>query len=330
MPRLPGGDVLPSFLGIERTPTMWDGHNFDNTSLRIGEVQEIVYPNDPRSRTKRFTEYRVLVQQRSNRTGNSKIYESCLLMSQFGGVADRVSWTLRAATSQDKTGLGLGSKVLIACVNGETNVAYIIGGTRDQTDDSDVKVKDLKHHLLAVFNGVELAVDDDGQLTISYNGKTQADGTIDDGVDSNAPGTALVFGKDGSFTVGDKDAKNAFTIDHANSKVVIARDTAFELGAATDYMLLGESFRQSQSQMHAKLLAQLNTLQTLLITAGTALATTATTPVVPALPQPTLAPAGVALLAAADVAAQMAQAIQGFEQDAAQKNSFVSEHNKAD
>src|SRR5690348_9949095 len=116
MPILPGGDIVPSFLSVipgrERVDS---GRAFDNTVLRMGEVQEIVYPDDDRSRSKQFVEYRVLVQQRSNGTGYAKMYENCIMMSSLAGLADFNWHILRADKSEnkDKAGLGKGSKVLI-------------------------------------------------------------------------------------------------------------------------------------------------------------------------------------------------------------------------
>lgn len=329
MPILPGGDILPAFMAVGSIKPHHDGLSFDNTRLRVGEVTTIVYPDDKESRSKKFVEYHVLVQQRSNRTGNAKLYRNCLLMNPFAGLADRASFTLRADNAQNltKSGLGKGSKVMVLCANGETNNAYIIGGCRDQTDETDKKVKDLKHHLYFNFNGVSFFIDDDGQLFVTYNGKTGIDGKTDSNVDSNAPGSTLKFGKDGAIQIADKDAKNAVTIDHANKKVTIARDQAFELGDATDHMLLGESFRNAQQQLNNNLMGKLQALQGQLQAAGTAL-NAAVTPA-PGAPLG-LNGVGAALLAAAQTVNQMAQAIQQFEQSASQKNSFLSQKNKAD
>jgi hypothetical protein len=324
--------IIPSFLGRRTDPSFDDGGAFGNYAMRMGEVQELIWPSDKRNLNKRVIEYRVMVQHRGGGTGVTKMYDHCVLINPIGSLADYMVWTLRADKSAGrKDSVGTGSKVLLLCINGESNNAVIIGGIRDDQDDAEEKgtKDDPGHHLRFAFNGIGVTVDNDGQLTVTYGGATKADGTTD--VDDSKIGTSLFLDKDGGARLGDKDAKNSFFVDHANSKVVISRDTAFELGAHTDFMLLGQSFRQAQQQMNAQLQAQLQTLQQLLITAGTAIATTSTAPTpVPGLPQPTLAPAGAALIAAAQIAAQMGQTIQQFEQAAAQKNSFLSKYNSAD
>ncbi len=329
MPRIPGGDVVPSFLGVEQTPRFYDGNNFDNYRLRIGEVQEVVYPDNKISKTKRFVEYRVLVQQRGNRTGVGKMYESCHLLNPLAGLADRAFFTLRADKSQnrDKSGLGKGSKVLIACVNGETNNAYIIGGTRDQTD-TDEKLKDLGHVAYFNFNGMSFFVDADGQLVITYNGKTDIDGKTNSNVDAKATGSTIKFGKDGALLMADADAKNGIFVDHANGKVKIPREKGFEIGGATDKMLLGSSYRKAQKQLHTNIQVQFNKLQALLVAAGAAMTSASAVPAAFGVAPTGFAPAGVALTQAAGVAAQVAQLIQQFEQTAGQTTDFLSDLDK--
>jgi hypothetical protein len=245
MPHI-GRDIVPSHLSVSSTERYHDGGVFDNTRLRFGEVQEVVYPNDPKSLSKKFVEYSVFVQHRSNNgTALGKMYNHVTLANTFGGLADQCHWTLRAdATPSTKqkgaNGLGKGSKVVMLCLNGENNNAVILGGLRDQADVSGFggkEAKDLGHYFHFNFNGVSADIDKDGQFTLVYGGKTEVDGTTK--VDSSKVGTQFQLDKDGNAKLGDKDGKNLFMIDHANSKVVIKRDSAFELGEASDFMLLG-------------------------------------------------------------------------------------------
>lgn len=342
MPLLADGSVIPSFMGISRTEAAYDGDAFGNGLLRVGEVIEIVYPDDDRSRSKKFIEYRVLVQQRSNYTGNSKIYENCQLWNPLAGLADRFWYTLRYDTTppdKRKESLGKGSKVLVLCINGESNTAVIMGGVRDEVDNDgkvkgldDTKIKDLGHHLYFNFNGISFYVDKDGQCALTYNGKTKIDGTTD--VDSDNTGTALKLLKNGDARFADKDNKNSIFIDHQNSKIVIKRDNAFELGDATDKMLLGESHRNAQKQMHQDLSVNFDSLQNVVKIAAQELTSaggsmgTPITGAVAAAPHVTLAAQMLSL--AATYIAQLKQAIDKFEQAAGQKNSFLSKKNKAD
>ena len=336
MPILPNGDVIPSFLSVGTAATFNDGLNFDNFALRKGEVQKIVYPNSPDSRSKKLIEYNVLVQQSSNGTGNGKLYKSCILMNGFAGLADKSYFTLRADknANKDKNGLGKGSKVLILCANGETNVAYIIGGTVDQSDKFDKDIDKKGHHLYYTFNGIQLSINNDGELILTYGGKTAIDGKLDSSVDSNAVGSTVQLLKNGNIQVADINGKNALLIDHENSKVTISRDTAFELGAATDHMLLGESFRNAQKTMDNQLVSLLNTLQSLIQTAGAQLTAASAPLAIPivggTLASPLVAAAAAALVSAAPIIQQLGQTINTFEQQASAKNSFLSDKNKAD
>ena len=322
---LPNGDVIPSFLTVKTSHEMWDGLNFDNTALRLGEVQDIVYPDDPQSRSKKFIEYHVLVQQRSNKTGNSKLYRGCLLMNPLAGLADQCHFALRTdhSAANSKVGLGKGSKVLILCINGETNSAVIIGGMRDQSDPK----KDQKGQLFNfVYNGISFDINDDGEAAITYGGKTKIDGTTD--ISSSVSGSTIKFLKNGNISIGDKDNKNQFLIDHENSEVKIARDNKFELGAATDNMLLASTYRKAETQMHNNIVSTLGTIQGLLTTAGAAITSASGPLAIPVvggtIAAPILAPAGASLTAAASQIAQLISSISTFE---SQTQTYLSQRN---
>lgn len=307
-----GRDIIPAHLALHETPRHYDGDVFDNVRVRFGEVQGIVYPDDAKSRSKTFAEYSVYVQYRSNGVMAAKLYENCVLVNQFGGLADQETFTLRfeknpSTRQKGMTKLGKGSKVLIACINGETERAVIIGGVRDP-QDSDKDLKDNGHNYHWLFNGVSLDVNKDGEVTLKYSGATDIDGKTS--ADSSKTGSLITLDKDGH--------------------VIIKHRAGVLTGEATDHTLLGESYRKEQQKMHNQLLSLINTLKGLLQTAGAALTTASTTAIPPFTPPVAVAPAGVALTTAANVAGQMAQAIQDFEQAAGQKNSFLSKDNKSD
>ena len=337
MPQLPGGDVIPSILSVQRgVETIDSGRAFDNTPLRLGEVQEIVYPDDDRSRSRKFVEYRVLVQQRSNGTGYAKMYENVLLMSSLGGLADFSTHTLRADKSEnkDKVGLGKGSKVLILCVNGESNQAVIVGGMRDQTDDRDkAKAKDLGHYLVWEFNGVSVFINKDGEFEIQYKGKTEIDGKVSDDVSDDAKTSRIQLKKNGDIKLATKDEKQLVHLDAEHGKVIVQRDKNLEIGDATDKMLLGESFRNSQKEMNNKVKGYADAAKNLLQQAGTQLQSAGGSvagPFMAAAAGPQITAAGALILAASNVLGQIAQAIGDFEQAAGQKNDFLSKKNKSD
>jgi hypothetical protein len=189
---LSDGTVLPSYLSVH-SGAYADGQ-FDNIALRVGEVKEILYPDNPRSLSKKFTEYVVSVQMKDGAgVGVPIVYPNCIVAQQFGGVADYFTYTLRAddgSTQGDttKAGLGNGSLVLLLCLNGETSRPFIIGGFPVNDDDSDAA---LEHNLHFRFNGINVEVNKDGELSVSFQGATDAAGELAEGVDSEASGSEL-------------------------------------------------------------------------------------------------------------------------------------------
>jgi hypothetical protein len=339
-----GRNIIPSSLALQATPKHHDGGVFDNTRLRMGEVQEVIYPNDAKSLSKKFVEYTVFVQHRGGGTGLGKMYHHCVLVSAFGGLADQMHYTLRADTTpstkkKGSKGLGLGSKVLLLCINGEHNNAVILGGLRDQSDKSGfggIEAKDLGHYFYFNFNGVSAYIDKDGQLVVTYNGKTGVDGKTD--VDKGKRGTRMAFLQDGSWNINTRDPNDPdntqeqyMFLDHANHQTVHQAKKLWELqvtdgpakikskeglkvGDATDHTLLGESFRNEQKQMH-------NTLKQLLTQAAAQLSAAVAPPGGGPITQ---------CQAAGQLILQAAQAIDTFEQKAQAKNDFLSKNNQSD
>lgn len=311
-----GRDVLPSHLSVERTASFSDGGVFDNLRLRIGEVKGVVYPDDDANLSKKFVEYSVFVQHRANNgTAVGKMYYHCVTMNRLAGFADQEQFALRDDPGEKKTtnSLGQGSKVLLLCVNGETTNAVILGGMRDSQDESGFdgkKPSDLGHYYHWAFNGARIDVNDDGELTLTYTGKTKIDGTVDSSVTKANTGGTLSLTKDGTLVA--KPPKGV------------------KIGSATDHTLLGESFRQQQKQLNQQLKAAFDSLQTLLNTAGAAITAAAAVPAVNGVAPSGFAPAGAALTSAASIAKQASAAIDAFEQAAGQKNSFLSQNNQSD
>ncbi len=225
-------DIIPSFYNTDGYEG--GGGAFENTTLRPGEIQEILYPDDPRNLSKRFIEYRVYVQHRENGTAVVKMYENCMLLNSLGGRVDKLTYTLRAdsssskSASSEKVNSGLGSKVLLLCVNGETSNAVIIGGLRDDKDDKDSK--DAGHNLHFSFNGVECTIDKEGQLTLQVSGPTDAEGNAngsgglpstvkvekDGTISASTGGASISIGGSGAITI--KADKNV-EINCFNAKI---------------------------------------------------------------------------------------------------------------
>lgn len=222
--------VIPSYLDVRGRGVPMDDGSLTNLGLRLGEVKEIVYPDDPRSISKRLLEYRVEVQHRDGYgPGTTLIYDTCMVANLFGGMADVFRYTLRQ-DDQSKTaesGLGVGSKVLILCVNGQTTRAIILGGVRDtHLDQSTVETKDDGHNLYFEFNGLSFRINKDGEARIQFKGATKVDGSL--AGDNNGP-TTVEFRKDGSLAISTKDENQSILIDNASKKVDFSFDSSWSV-----------------------------------------------------------------------------------------------------
>ncbi len=347
MPRI-GDDIIPSHMRLKKPVRHHDGHVFEDMGMHYGEVQHIIYPDDARSHSKKFIEYDVYCTYRAkNKTSAHRMYHNCLLVNPLAGLADRAYFTLRgedSAAKPENYHVAKGSKVLVLCVNGETKHPVIIGGLRDTADESEskAKAKDLGHHLYYVFNGVSLFIDKEGQLVLTYGGKTTNDGKLDGNVEKKSVGTSMALLKDGSWNVSTQDPDDAdkheqfIFMDHKDhqtlhqaKKVWLLQVTdgpcklkakeGLKVGEATDHMLLGESFRKEQEQLNKSLKNYMQQAAIQLKVAGGAVA------------GPFMAAAcGSSLITASELLMQAAQAIDTFEQKASAKNSFLSKNNESD
>lgn len=258
-------EVIPHFYGLGNTPVD-DGDGMNNVRLRVGEVQAIYPVDHPMNISKKFVEYQVFVSHRANKTAVTKMYERCYVADQFGGSADTSTQTYRADTSASnkRVGPGLGSKVVILCINGESVNPLIIGGIRDPKGDPDDP--EAGHHLRRKFNGVDLTINNDGELELSYTGADNSDGTLRDDVDENAVGTTVKISKNGNFEVSDADGKNSVLVDHENDKVVVTSDGEVNVTApkvtlggadAEEPVVLGNQWQTLMGQL-IDLIVQIN------------------------------------------------------------------------
>lgn len=328
--------ILPSFLQ--------DGDN-DNRfvvsdqagrlELILGEVKDIIYPSDEGSVSKTVIEYNVWAQVRTNGSTEGILFYNCRLASYLGSIADKTTFVLRTnpkAGEESGEGFGNGAKVLLQCLNGESVYPIIVGGAFDPEDESQKDIPEDELFYQWVYNGVSIGINNDGEVTVTYGGKTDNDGETD--VDDDVRGSYAKFAKNGNVVISDNDGKNSVTIDHENKKVVIARDKAFELGEATDKMLLGESFRKEHQKLNRKVQTVGQVMEQLTKQAAIAVNQAGGKMAVPVTG---------AVSAAADITQlgvymqlmtqqwkNLMDAFKDFEQAASKKNSFLSKKNKAD
>lgn len=323
--------ISPHYLAPQ-SPAQPD--SFSDYLLKPGEVIDVIYPEDPRSFSKKLVEYAVEVQflDPQTRTGRARPYRATFA-NHLAGVAEREVLVLRSDTPDRKTGIGRGSKVLVACLNGEQNAAIIVGGLRDASADDDLGLKDLKEIYRRDINGVSEVVRTDGSMSVVVTGpKDLKDETTKD---PDRLG-GLQIAANGSSSIGTAssagDAHDDYVrVNASNRRVEIRADGGLYVGEATDAMPLFSTYRQAQSNLHSQLQAQMTACQVALTAASTALSAAATTMLLPIV-GPIIASPGVALVATqlslvAQSFLQMQLAVQQFE---ARSETYVSNKNKND
>jgi hypothetical protein len=223
------GAQLPHYLARRPAQQAGGGHNFTDIVLRMGEVVQAHYPDDPTNQSKKQMEYTVNVQYRqSNRQVTVSSYR-CTVADGLGGIADSSRQTFRVS-SGDRAGqtLGDGARVLILCPNGEKNSAVIIAGVRNEqitTNDPPRLVPAGQRLKDFVFNGVHVNINDDGELLLQVSGATKNDGSPDANRDQNNHGTKVQIQKNGSFTITDNNGQ---------SIIIDAPNKAIHIGAANE------------------------------------------------------------------------------------------------
>lgn len=228
--------VIPHYMGATSRGRPMDTGAQTNLGLRVGEVKELVYPDDSRSVSKRFIEYSVEVQhQDGSGPGTTSVYTGCLLANLFGGAADALHYTLRADDhkSSGDDGFGSGSKVLLLCVNGQTTRALIIGGVRDSKVDQSSDTK-AGHNLAFSFNGVSVTINSDGEFQLQFGGATVHDGSLASTADAAAAPTTIAIHKNGNLRVYTKDGNQSILIDHENKKAFFNFDQAWNVNVNKD------------------------------------------------------------------------------------------------
>lgn len=310
---------------------------FTNFLLRFGEVREIIYPDSQLSLSKRTLEYNVAVQHKDFQlnTGYVRTYNNCIVFNLFGGLADKFVYTLRTDPNQKQTkdGLGIGSKVLLLCINGEHAQAVIIGGLRDSKDleEEGQKAKELGHHLQFLFNGIDYSINKEGELSVTYNGKTKADGKKEDGVADNVIGTKISLLKNGNASITSKNDEEQIVLNHENKQIVLKANQGTQIGQATDFFVKGTTYRNAEVSLHNQLTTIFTQLQAQILAVSISLQTAGAAMVTPVTGAVAAAPAITAAAATLNVAStaftRIVSALSTFEGQASQ---YLSTLNKSD
>lgn len=344
---LDDGTFIPH--GLNEDPIGYSD-TINDPYLRVGRVIKVYEPNVKENLNRNFFEYDIEVFFReASGSGTSIIYPRARISSLFGGVADFISFTPRLVpVDYSRPQINDGSLVLLLCINGDRRQALIIGGIKHPNLPKDDPAKE--HNAVAIFNGVEAIINNDGELLMTKNGATQSDGTPRSDV-SNADLSTISMLKDGTitFTGGIGKFASSISIDNTNKKISINGSSLVDItttsnqdgievnfqgtkiGKGTNNMLLASTYRTAESTNNLALSTSLTTLSTTLETVGGLLATVAALHVIPVvgpvLGSVPLASAAAGVVAAGGTAAAMAASINEFEAQAA---TFLSLRNKND
>ena len=246
---LPDGTVIPSFMSTERStgrPT-YSGEN--DFGLKIGTITKVFYSDDEGNLRKNQIEYDVKVGERKGRKGfNISIYKNCVCIDLFGGIADTMEWTYRPSDDGNVPNamFQTGSRVLILCLSGDSNGGVIIGGVRN-VRRKKVSGKVRGHFFECEFNGINIEVNKDGELTFTYKSKTDIKGTPQV---PTTGGSFIKIDKTGSIEANDGNGtwiridKPTKTIKEDAVRAHVTNAPSMKIGGdgATEPLILGNVF----------------------------------------------------------------------------------------
>lgn len=215
----------------------FSGNLYGNVRLHRGEVFEVIDPKSPKSVSKKFYEYNVLVSEFEAGTITQKMYKNCLLINSLCG-ADSCSFKLRAATKYDETFSGDGSRVVVACIEGSTNQALIIGGLRDERAGGD---EDLGQHYEFEYNGVKFTINDDGSYQVVTKGKTDNLGKQHKDANEDGVGTTINVAANGTVKVATPNEDQVITIDNSSKTIKIKANTDITIDGQSIHLGNGAS-----------------------------------------------------------------------------------------
>lgn len=258
-----------------------------------------------------------------------------------------------------------GDLVLVGRIGGNGREGVILGGMTHPARKSFLDATKGPQYK-SEFNGIETHINEDGEWTLTFKGQPTNLQKLKDAPNQVIPapeydkdvGTSYMkWDKTGSFTLSDEatdgdkaqklfiDKKNG-TLDIFSGKInlkleksqkkttltsetFIVKGDKIRLGeeGASDWLILGSTFRQEQKKMNTKMSVQLNVAKASLVAAKTALNTAGASmaaPIVGAIAAgPQIVAASVAIDLAAQALGQVASAISDFE-NAGALNDFLS------
>lgn len=305
--------------------------NKHETRLMMGIVLEAL--ND----SNKGLRYLVQIYYRSDR-----FTVPCRQMRSVGGVYNYEDSVLRgydhkgANSNQGSIAALAGDLVLVGFIGGVGSEGIILGGLTHPARKSSLDAKKGPQYR-SEFNGIETHINEVGEWTLTFKGQPTNLQKLKDApnqvlpapqYDKDITGSFMKWDKTGSFTLsdmGDGDKVQKLFIDKKNQKTIlttpllVVKSGKVRLGEenASDWLILGSTFREKQKSMNQtvsmKLLAAkiaLEIAKTMLQTAGASMAA----PIVGAVAAaPQITAASVAIGQASSAIGDAGQAVSDFE-----------------
>jgi hypothetical protein len=214
MKYLEDGTPIPSSM-----PTSKKRADESTTKFGIyrGQIQRVIYSDDPENLTGERVEYVVKVK--------GQIYRNAINVRESGGIYNyrerirkgvekSISGQLASSTFDELTD---GEHVYVMFLEGDGNVPLIVGGAEHPQHGKYQKTKRADGLLDVVeFNGVEVSIDKDSNYMIKQLGRKDPSGTI---VNASAVGALIKVGGDGTIDVEDASGSSAKLTNDGNVAV---------------------------------------------------------------------------------------------------------------
>jgi hypothetical protein len=177
-------------------------HAHHNVALRIGVIKTIYKIEDENNIDKDTIQYDVLTfQQDKNKGVSPTVYKNCVTIDSFGGIGDFFEFIKSKPTADGKIQVDDGSYVLLLCIDGTATRGIIIGALPHHNRKSTLATAKDKH-LEGEYNGLRFKINDDGELTLTFKGKTDSKGKPKT---PKSGGSQIKMEKDGSVEMNDRD-----------------------------------------------------------------------------------------------------------------------------
>jgi len=285
---------------------------------------------------------------------NDRIILACRSLRQWGGVYNYEDYISRgydytqSSNNSNGTTAQAGDLVLVAHIGGNGREGVILGGMTHPARKTSLDATKGPQYK-SEFNGIETHINENGEWTLTFKGQptnlqklTAAPSEVipTPEYDKDIGSSFMKWDKTGSFILStNQDDGQTLLLDKKNKKTILTtplcviESDKIRLGEedASDWLILGSTFRDKQKQMNRKVSIQLALAKAMLIVAKTALNTAGASmaaPIVGAIAAgPQIVAASVALDQAASAIGEAGSAVSDFE-SAGAAHDYLSEISK--